>query len=101
MDFSQIKNAKQLVQKILEKKPGTRASDRKLIIEVWEAQGLVLSNEQKHKIRYIVMAPETIRRARQLIQERGLFRPVKSVANQRSILGKGFREQARNEKVGF
>lgn len=52
--------------------PQCRNSDRQLMLEIWEGEGLYLSATQKAKFME-VSSPETIRRTRQKVQEDGYF----------------------------
>ena len=66
------KLVKQLVTRVLANHPEARNSDVELHICCLEEQGLALSYYQKSAIRR-AFAFETIRRARQKIQEEGLY----------------------------
>ena len=80
-----FKNAESVVKAVLTDNPETRADDRKLIIKVWEVQGLKLEPEQK-SMSMRILPVETITRARRKIQENGLYRPIKEVYDQRQLL---------------
>lgn len=71
--FQEIRQVAPLVLEILKKKPKTRDSDNLLRIEVEKAQGMKESDSyKKYKYRLVIgkISPaETIRRARQKIQE--------------------------------
>ncbi len=90
------KNAEQVVMQILRDKPETRGDDMKLILEVWTAQGLKLTQEQEHLFHQL-MSTETIRRSRQKVQERGLYRAGSGVEKQRSLLESEHRTYYRGE----
>lgn len=63
----------QLVERVLRDQPETRSSDKKLILAVWEEQGLYLSESQKARFMSLP-STETIRRIRQKEQELGKFK---------------------------
>jgi len=80
--IQQIKNAEGLVKEILASYPETRSDDKKLILKVWEAQGLILTPEQKNLFK-TCFSTETIRRTRQKIQEEGQFEATDEVKHAR------------------
>lgn len=61
-----------IIERILRDFPETRNSDKRLILKVWESQGLYLTEAQAYKF-FEVSSPETIRRVRQKIQESGKY----------------------------
>lgn len=66
-----------LIEGIMEKFPALRANDKKLILVVWNQQGLELTQEQTSYILTCCANPETVRRLRQKIQEEGHLWPEK------------------------
>ena len=70
------------VKQILSNHPETRDSDRKLILKVWQAEGLELTPEQRAKF-MDCSSPETIRRIRQKLQEYNYYPASKQVNEQR------------------
>ena len=70
--IDEIRNKKDLVGKVLRDVPDTRDSDRLLILEVWEREGLILNPIQREQFMQ-VSSTETIRRVRQKYQEEGLY----------------------------
>ena len=68
---------------VLLNKPETRNSDIDLIVEVWNAQGLHLTNQQIEHLKTRCSNPETIRRIRQKLQEQGKYLPSEQVENAR------------------
>jgi hypothetical protein len=61
----------------------TRSSDVELIIAVWQAQGLNLTETQKEMLRSVCMHPETMTRIRRKLQEQGKYRATKEVEQAR------------------
>lgn len=82
--LGKVRNVSQTVEKILASDPETRDSDTKLIIRVWELQGLQLTPEQKDKLQN-VSNPESIRRNRQKIQAQGRHLGSLKVVKERRI----------------
>lgn len=72
------------IEHILSNYPEARDSDRYLILKVWEAYGLYLSEAQKDKF-MSCPSTESIRRTRQKLQERGKYKASERVARQRRI----------------
>jgi hypothetical protein len=67
------------VEEILRDYPYTRNSDKKLIIKYWEIVDKISMNsidEFLHGFMVKATNPESIRRARQLIQEEGKYLPT-------------------------
>ena len=89
--LTQIKNAESFVRMILKSNPETRGDDKKLILKVWEFQGLKLTPQQKIMFDK-VMSPETIRRSRQKIQQIGFYRPIPEIYQARIDAGDNVRE---------
>ncbi len=83
---------KALVGQVLSSSNIARNSDRYLILNVWEKQGLVLTPEQRNLFLHDVSSPETIRRMRQKFQEKGLFEADKAVDQKRYELYKETKE---------
>jgi len=76
----------QLIEKVLAQNESARGNDRLLIIAVWEMQGFYLSDTQKAKIMDIA-SPESIRRTRQKLNERGKYLPVEPIRKIRRFKG--------------
>lgn len=74
-----------------------RSKDRELILAIWEQEGLVLTEEQKRKF-LKVSSPESIRRTRQKIQERGQYLPDANTQKRRKALANQTRQIVREEK---
>lgn len=73
-----------VVEMVLRDYPETRDSDRKLLVKVWAHCGLYLSEAQAYKF-FSIAPPESIRRIRQKIQERGQYKASKRVAKVREL----------------
>ena len=73
------------VRQKLESRPELRADDKKLIVAVWEDLGLHLTPEQQKKL-FAVYAPESIRRVRQKLNERGIGLPDVRTQKKRKVL---------------
>lgn len=72
------------IEHVLTNYPEARDSDRYLILKVWEAYGLYLSEDQKD--RFIACpSTESIRRTRQRLQERGKYKASDRVSRHRRI----------------
>ena len=80
-------NTKKLIETILRDKPETRDNDKLLILYVWQAKGLRFTPEQVQKFKDMP-SPETIRRGRQLLQEKGKYRASEEVEEKRYELYK-------------
>ena len=80
--LKEIQYIKELVRKVLKDNPETRNSDHKLLLKVWETQGLKLTDEQKYFFTKCA-TPESITRARREIQEAGYY---KATNNQGRLL---------------
>jgi len=93
-----IKNLKDLVWSVLKENPNTRDDDKILIMEVWKAQGLKLSDDQLAMF-FKVAFPETITRLRREIQESGLFRGSKFSQAKRTLFNMTYREKYRKDDV--
>lgn len=74
----EIKTAETFVKTVLRDCPETRGSDKKLLIETWERQGLHLTPEQVNIFMKCLPA-ETITRARREVQAAGWYRPSEGV----------------------
>jgi hypothetical protein len=71
-----------LVEKLLNERPALRSNDKLLILEVWAYYGLNLTPDQEY--RFLDMpSPETIRRIRQKLQEKGRYPPDPQIAKNR------------------
>ena len=86
------------VRQKLESYPELRADDKKLIVAVWEDLGLSLTPEQQKKM-FEVYAPESIRRVRQKLNERGIGLPDKRVQQKRKALAEQVRQEIREDKA--
>lgn len=80
------------VYDVLYRYPTTRDSDKLLLLEVWETQGLILSPEQQQKFMGVATA-ESVTRARRKIQETE-FKPSKAVADARAALEREYKQRA-------
>lgn len=58
------RNISLVVEKMLRDNPILRDSDKRLLMEVWEMEGLFLSETQKTRFLQFCTTPETITRAR-------------------------------------
>lgn len=58
------------VEKLLVHLPRTRNSDKELLLEYWERQGLVLSQSQRLTFLNLCTPAESITRARRLLREK-------------------------------
>lgn len=86
---------KDRVKMCLSRDSDTRDSDRRLILDVWRDEGLVLTPTQEEMFLYKVSSPETIRRLRQKFQEQGLYLASKEVDDKRYEM---FKETRQNIK---
>lgn len=77
--------ADRMVGAVLRDVEDARKDDRILLLEVWDRQGLHLNKDQKAMFMR-VMSAETIRRSRQLIQEKGFYRDI-ATYRQRQLAG--------------
>ena len=87
----ELKFTHSFVRNILKEIPETRNSDRRLMLEVWERGGLHLTDHQKYLFMRLPSA-ESIRRARQKIQESGVFLADDSVKQERLFQEKEIRK---------
>ena len=83
--FTDFNNSKKIVKSVLRDCIPARGNDKILLLEVWERQGLKLTDGQKSLFKKLI-PPETITRARRQIQERRLYRPAKEIYEQRQLL---------------
>lgn len=82
--MDRFKTAKTKVEFALQKFPEARNSDAELLIRVWELDGMVLTDYQRHLIREgRVTNPESVRRMRQKYQEAGMYPATKRVERKR------------------
>lgn len=93
-DFRQ---ADDLIMGILENNPIARGSDIELVLAVWAAQGVELDSFQLQTIR-LAMSPETIRRTRQKLNEKGLYLPSETIQSGRRKLQEEHRTYHKEEK---
>lgn len=77
-----------LVEKALELYPETRSDDKKLILAVWWLQDHDYEKDFRHFFQTKAISPETIRRRRQLLQEKGRYRATEAVEERRYELFK-------------
>jgi hypothetical protein len=75
-----------IIEQTLRDNPGTRNSDRKLILEVWRRQGFELTAYQEEMF-WRVGSAESIRRTRQKLQEKGLFLATEPIQKERARRG--------------
>jgi hypothetical protein len=73
---------KKLVERVLQQKPEARDDDKTLMLEVWQMQGLYLSESQLKAFRK-ASSPESIRRTRQKFQQDGEYTASEKVEEQR------------------
>lgn len=68
-DFAySVRNIKRLVKRALEVFPETRNKDKVLLMKIWEAQGLDLTEKQVEHFLLYCSTPETVTRARREMQ---------------------------------
>lgn len=77
-----------LVEKALELYPETRSDDKKLILTVWWLQDREYTRDFVHFFQHKAISPETIRRRRQLLQEKGQYKATEKVEENRYNLFK-------------
>lgn len=65
--------ANQIIEGILARYPRTRDSDIQLIVAVWQAQGLNLTEQQRETLYNVCTSTETITRLRRKLQEQGKY----------------------------
>jgi len=80
-----------LVEKALELYPETRSDDKKLILAVWWLQDHNYEKDFRHFFQTKAISPETIRRRRQLLQQRGQYKATETVEELRYELFKNAR----------
>ncbi len=91
---NEIRQALKLIKQILANDPITRSDDKELILAVWEAQGLILTPEQKNRFKNAFSA-ETIRRTRAKLNEQGEFLPSTQILRRRKRLDATMRNMMR------
>lgn len=75
---------RQNVEAILRDYPETRNDDKLLMLRYWEIiDGINFGANFESQFRFQATMPESIRRARQLVQEEGLYLPTSAVAASR------------------
>jgi len=94
--LNEYKNISLVVEETLRDYPQTRGSDKRLILEVWQKEGLILSQEQEDFISAMCSSPESITRVRRKVNEGGLYRPTRDIEYQR----KAEEEKVRNHFAG-
>lgn len=77
-----------LVDKALQQWQETRSSDKKLIMAVWYLQDPDYDKDFKTFFKERAIPPETIRRRRQTLQSKGLYKATQSVEDLRYELFK-------------
>lgn len=87
----------QLIKK-LESNAALRANDKLLILEQWKDEGLELTPHQQQQF-MCVSSPESIRRSRQKIQERGKCLPSQRVQRLRRKRSTEVRQAVRESKT--
>ena len=95
-----FKKSEQLVAYCLKKYPKTRASDRELIMRVWELQGFKIPKKFLH-LYYMVHKPGTITRCRRDLQSKGLFRPDEKTRQKRLDYQEKHRDHFKKKTVHF
>lgn len=88
-----------IVERILRDNPDARNSDKILRYEVWEYQGFRLNDTQKRFYFEKLIDPETIRRTRQKLQERGLYPSDKAVKKRREELAREVSNEMSADKI--
>lgn len=83
MMYDSMLNIKNLVENVLRDTPIARASDMKLIVEVWKKQGLKLDEEQEKFLLGQCSNPESIRRLRQKFHEEEFYLPSSAIQQER------------------
>ena len=91
-------NVEQKVIGLLTENKLLRANDKMLMLEFWKREGLELTPHQQ-QVFMQVTSPETIRRNRQKIQERGLCMPDDKTYNYRQSKAEEIRLEIRDEKA--
>jgi hypothetical protein len=77
----------QEVARILATDYKSRNDDKRLMLRVWQEEGLGLTDRQREMFMSDkISSPETIRRTRQKLQEEGKFKAAKEVFNARRLL---------------
>lgn len=87
----------QLIKK-LESNEALRANDRLLILDIWKDEGLELTPHQQQRFME-VSSPESVRRSRQKIQEKGLCLPSQQVQRLRRKRSIQVRDAVRESKT--
>ena len=85
------------VLRCLQQDPATRNSDRLLMLQVWDIEGLGLSDSQKERFMH-VSSPESIRRTRQKIQQNGQYTATDTVKRNRKELEHQYKSQVIDDK---
>lgn len=86
------------VRRKLEERPELRSDDKKLIVAIWDDLGLKLTEDQQKKL-FEVYAPESIRRVRQKLNERGIGLPDIRTQRKRKALAEQVRQEIREYKA--
>lgn len=84
--LDEIERVKETVKTVLMFYHDARNSDKKLLLRVWEKQGLILNEAQKGVFLNECSPAETIRRVRQKLQSEGQFQADKAIVEQRAEL---------------
>lgn len=80
-----------MVKEILRTKPETRDSFKKLYLEFWDIQGLHLTEDQrKYFILHCAEPSSILRRAQEVQNGLGLYRPTDPMAVQRELFATGW-----------
>ena len=58
------------VEQILERRPETRSSDKKLLLQIWENEGLTLSETQKQTFLDKCSTAESVTRVRRKLKDK-------------------------------
>lgn len=90
----------EIIENILKQNHLARSDDKALLLAYWESQGLTLDYYQRAAFMKMKM-PESVRRIRQKIQEKGLYRPEPKAYEKRQYRGEVIRSEiARRDASG-
>lgn len=93
-----FKKVEDLVWYCLKNFPETRDNDRTLMLKVWDIQGFRIP-QKLIALFYRVASAETIRRQRQMIQQKGFYRPDPQKVAERSLYSMAHRQFQRERKT--
>ena len=80
--LNKVRGVANLVERVLRNHPEARDSDMELLYFVWREQGFYMTPEQRDMFRDLAN-PESIRRNRQKLQERGKYLGSEKVRKER------------------